>query len=198
MIRGLLLAACALAVDAFQLSATSPALFNGARVVARSRLRAPAVSPLMALKEGPAPTFNLPASTDKTVSLNSMSGKWTVLYFYPKAFTQGCTCQAEDLQKEADQIRKLNAEILGVSVDPVDKLKEFSKAYSLSFPLLSDEGGEIASAYDSVIKIPFIGAVANRKTFIIDPKGQIAYAFDGVKPQGHGEAVIAKLKELQG
>ncbi len=68
------------------------------------------------------------------------------------------------------------ATIMQVSTDLVDKLKEF--------PLLSDEGGKIASAYESVIKIPFIGAVANRQTFIIDPKGAIMHTFESVKVQG--------------
>ena len=115
----------------------------------------------------------------------------------PKAFTQGCTCQAEGFQKDASEIRKLGAEIVGVSTDPVQKLDEFAKAYSLSFPLLSDEKGTTAEAYGSALKIPFVGTFANRKTFIIDPKGQLRFAFDSVDAKKSSTDVIAKLKELR-
>ena len=115
----------------------------------------------------------------------------------PKAFTQGCTCQAEGFQKDASEIRKLGAEIVGVSTDPVSKLDEFAKAYGLTFPLLSDENGKTAEAYGSALKLPFVGTFANRKTFIIDPKSQLRFAFDSVDAKKSSSDVIAKLKELQ-
>jgi len=144
----------------------------------------------------PAPSFSLPSSKG-TTSLTDFKGKWVVLYFYPKVFTQGCTCQAQSMEEEAQAIRALGAEIVGASTDPVDKCIEFSEAYKLSFPLLSDKDGVLAKQYDSAISLPIVGTFANRKTFIINPKGEVAYAFDKVDAKGAGPEVIEQLKKLK-
>ena len=90
-----------------------------------------------------APPFELPNSRGEgstTLEELTKSGKWTVLYFYPGAFTSGCTLEARGFQKEIDNFRALNAQIVGVSVDPVEKNAQFCTAESLDFYMLSDQG----------------------------------------------------------
>lgn len=85
-----------------------------------------------------------------------------MLYFYPGDFTSGCTIEAQNFEKNSGAIRDLGAEIVGISVDSIDKHLDFSKQYGLSFPLLSDNGGKVSAEYGSALKIPFIGTFSNR------------------------------------
>jgi peroxiredoxin len=91
-----------------------------------------------------APTFDLPNSrgTGNTslAQLIASKNKWTVLYFYPGAFTPGCTLEARAFQRDIDQYRQLSAQIVGVSVDPPEKNAQFCSAEGLDFYLLSDTG----------------------------------------------------------
>ena len=76
-----------------------------------------------------APSFELPNSRGEgTTSLQKLvqSGKWTILYFYPGAFTQGCTLEARYFQRDIDEYRKLDTQIVGVSVDPPEKNAQVS------------------------------------------------------------------------
>ena len=145
-----------------------------------------------------APSFSLPSNRGKEISLSDLKGKWTVLYFYPGDFTSGCTIEAQNFEENAAAIRALGAEIVGVSVDSVDKHLDFAKSYGLSFPLLSDVGGKVSSDYGSAIKIPFVGTFSNRQTYLIDPQGNLRWVFTDVQSRlaKHAEEVIAKLKEL--
>ena len=147
----------------------------------------------------PAPSFSLPSNRGKDIALNDLKGKWTVLYFYPGDFTSGCTIEAQNFEKNADAIRALGAEIVGVSVDSVDKHLDFAKSYGLSFPLLSDLGGKVSSEYGSALSIPFVGTFSNRQTYLIDPQGNLRWVFTDVQSRlaKHAEEVISKLKELK-
>lgn len=150
-----------------------------------------------------APDFELPNSRkDGTTSLKELvkSGKWTVLYFYPGAFTSGCTLEARAFQRDIDEYRKLNAQIVGVSVDPVEKNAQFCSAESLDFFMLSDTGGLVSSAYGSALKVPGFGTFSNRQTYVIDPKGQLRWVFTDVESRiaRHSGEVLDKLRELEG
>lgn len=142
-----------------------------------------------------APAFQAMATTDQTITLADLKGSWVVLYFYPKAFTPGCTKEACSLRDGYFGIQKLGAVILGVSFDDVDTLKKFKAEYHLPFELLSDSDKKMAKAYDVM---GLLGLYAKRKTFIIDPKGKIAFVFDTVDSAHHNAQVVDKLEKLIG
>ena len=151
---------------------------------------------------GKAPEFELPNSRGNGVtSLESLtkSGKWTVLYFYPGAFTSGCTLEARGFQKDLEEYRKLNTQIVGVSVDPVEKNAQFCTEEKLDFFMLSDKGGLVSKKYGSALSIPGFGTFSNRQTYIIDPQGQLRWIFTDVESRiaRHSPEVLEKLMDLQ-
>src|ERR1019366_7798416 len=85
-----------------------------------------------------APAFSLPSQEGSPVSHAQAKGKWVVLYFYPKDFTSGCTVEARNFQRDLAKYEKLNAVILGVSLDSVTSHKDFCAKEGLNFKLLSD------------------------------------------------------------
>lgn len=146
----------------------------------------------------PAPTFAL-ESNSGTVTLADYRGKPVVLYFYPEAFTGGCTLEACGLRDDFPVISGHDAVVLGVSVDGLDRLDEFKKEHSLPFTLLSDPDGAVAGRYGSYGITRADGSILNqarRTTFIIDPNGVIAEVFDPVVPATHAEQVVAALERL--
>merc|ERR1712232_479080 len=98
-----------------------------------------------------APEFQLPNTEGNLVNIDKLvsNGKWTVLYFYPGAFTSGCTLEARGFQKDFQQYQNLNAQVVGVSVDPVEKNAQFCSEEKLDFYMLSDKGGAISRKYGS-------------------------------------------------
>jgi thioredoxin-dependent peroxiredoxin len=144
----------------------------------------------------PAPDFTLKSNEGKTVSLKDYRGKWVVLYFYPKDFTSGCTIEAQNFKRDQKAYDKAHAVILGVSVDTAESHKSFCEKEGLSFKLLADTEMTVSEAYGSMMDRPGVKLSA-RNTFIIDPKGNVAKVFIGVKPMPHSEEVLAALAELQ-
>ena len=144
----------------------------------------------------PAPDFTLKSNEGKTVSLKNYKGKWVVLYFYPKDFTSGCTLEAHNFQRDIAKYEAAKAVILGVSVDTADSHQSFCTKEGLSFKLLADTEKTVSEAYDSVMEYQG-NKLSKRNTFIIDPKGNVAKVFIGVKPPAHSEEVLAALAELQ-
>jgi thioredoxin-dependent peroxiredoxin len=144
----------------------------------------------------PAPDFSLTTSDGSHVSLKDYRGKWVVLYFYPKDFTSGCTLEAKNFQHDLAKFEPLNAVVLGVSVDTAQSHKDFCAKEGLNFKLLADPGAKVSTAYGSVMD--YKGEkLAARNTFIINPQGEIAKVFTGVKPAEHSEEVLKALAELQ-
>jgi peroxiredoxin Q/BCP len=148
-----------------------------------------------------APSFELPNSRGNGLtSLESLAkdGKWTVLYFYPGAFTSGCTLEARGFQRDLDQYRTLNAQIVGVSVDAVEKNAQFCSEEKLDFYMLSDKGGNVSKLYGSALSIPGFGTFSNRQTYLIDPKGNLRWVFTDVESHvaRHSAEVLDKLTEL--
>ena len=160
-----------------------------------------ACSPVSAVTELPAvgsaaPAFTLTNNEGKQVSLGDFKGKWVVLYFYPKDFTQGCTIEARNFQRDLAKYEAANAVILGVSVDTADSHKEFCAKEGLNFKLLADTEAKTSAEYGSIME--YNGAkLSARNTFIIDPNGKIAKVFEKVKVQTHSEEVLAALAELK-
>ena len=142
-----------------------------------------------------APQFTLPSQEGKTVSLSDFHGKWVVLYFYPKDFTSGCTLEAHNFQRDLAQYEKLNAVILGVSVDDVNSHKQFCVKEGLSFRLLSDSKHTVSEQYGTLSHAFFTHS--SRNTFLISPDGRIARVFDDVKPDEHSAQVLAAITALQ-
>ncbi|MBM3240536.1 peroxiredoxin [Candidatus Poribacteria bacterium] len=142
----------------------------------------------------PAPDFEVPATNGKTVKLSDCKGSWVVLYFYPKAFTPGCTAESCSLRDSYTDIQQMNAVILGVSLDDIETQQKFKDKHRLQFELLSDQDKNIARAFDV---LGLMGVYAQRKTFIIDPEGKIAYIFDKVNTSKHDVEVKEVLDKLQ-
>ena len=143
-----------------------------------------------------APGFNLTTNEGKQVNLSDFKGKWVVLYFYPKDFTQGCTIEAHNFQRDLAKYEAVNAVILGVSVDSADSHKEFCAKEGLNFKLLADTDAKVSEQYGSVME--YNGAkLSARNTFIIDPQGKVVKVFEKVKVAAHSEEVLAALATLQ-
>jgi peroxiredoxin Q/BCP len=144
----------------------------------------------------PAPDFRLPDQTGKLHSLADYAGRWLVLYFYPKDDTPGCTTQACNFRDDIARIRKLGAEVVGVSLDDTASHAAFAKKHGLPFPLLADEGGAVAASYGALRDL-MVMKMAKRVTFIIDPQGRVAQRYLNVDPKAHAAEVVADLERLQ-
>jgi peroxiredoxin Q/BCP len=144
----------------------------------------------------PAPDFSLATSDGSQVSLKDYRGKWVVLYFYPKDFTSGCTMEARNFQRDLADYEGAGAVVLGVSVDTAQSHKDFCAKEGLNFKLLADPDAKVSTEYGSVMD--YKGSkLAARNTFIINPKGEIAKVYTGVKPAEHSEQVLKDLAELK-
>ena len=144
----------------------------------------------------PAPDFSLTTGDGSQVSLKDFKGKWIVLYFYPKDFTSGCTMEAHNFQRDLSKYQDAGAVILGVSVDTAQSHKDFCAKEGLNFKLLADPDAKVSTEYGSVMD--YKGSkLAARNTFIINPKGEIAKVYTGVKPVEHSDQVLKDLAELK-
>ncbi len=118
------------------------------------------------LKVGdPAPSFNAKTFENKDFELSSQKGHYTVLYFYPKAGTPGCTKQACAFRDNIQKIKDLGAEVYGISADSVQEQMDFHKKHSLAFTLLADPDDKIINSYGA--KMPLL-KMSRRWTFVLD------------------------------
>lgn len=147
-----------------------------------------------------APAFCLPNQDETEICLRDLSGKWIVLYFYPKDNTPGCTTEACEFTEAMPAFEDLDAVILGVSPDSPKKHTNFIEKKDLKITLLADEDKELCELY-KVWQLKknygkeYMGVV--RSTFIISSDGVIAAAWDKVRVKDHVANVKAKLEELQ-
>lgn len=132
--------------------------------------------------------------------LSDYSGRWLVLYFYPKDSTPACTTEGLDFNALLPKFRRAQAEILGVSRESVKSHQNFCAKQGFAFDLVSDPDETLCQAF-GVIKPKklygrdYIGI--ERSTFLIDPAGRVAQAWRGVRVPGHAEAVLETLKQAR-
>ncbi len=154
----------------------------------------------MALEAGTkAPEFEAQADGGESIKLSDLKGKWTVLYFYPKDNTSGCTKEACSFRDNLEDITKLGTTVIGVSPDSVKSHDNFKAKHELNFKLISDKDKIICNAYDIMGEKKMYGRTymgVIRTTYIINPKLEIAHTYNKVKVAGHVEELMEKLKEL--
>lgn len=150
------------------------------------------------LKEGdPAPDFELPAHDGSVVRLSDFKGKIVVLYFYPRAMTSGCTREAQRFNELLEEFEKHDAVVLGVSNDPVDKIKRFADKLGLKFKLLSDAENKVIEEY-GVLRRRGDKVSANRVTFIISPDGRIVKILKNIRPaEKHADLALEEVKKIR-
>jgi len=148
----------------------------------------------------PAPDFALPATDGSTVRLSDLRGKKVVLYFYPKDDTPGCTKEACSFRDNLGVLQSMGVVVLGISPDSVTSHQRFAQKYGLSFPLLADEGAQVATLYGVWKEKQQYGRTymgIERTTFLIDENGIVRRVFPKVKVDGHVEEVIEAIRSLE-
>jgi peroxiredoxin Q/BCP len=148
-----------------------------------------------------APDFELESDDGKHMSLADFRGKWLVLYFYPRDNTPGCTREAHDFSEAVPRLRKLGAEVAGVSKDSIKSHCGFRDKIGITFPLLSDPDLATHRAYGAWGTKTMYGKKVEgtiRSTFLIDPEGAIARVWGSVKVDGHAGKVIEAIEASSG
>ena len=142
-----------------------------------------------------APDFSLPDQDGKQHRLTDYTGKWLVLYFYPRDDTPGCTQEACAFRDDMQQLTALGAEVVGVSLDDSSSHATFAQKYHLPFPLLADKSADVAARYGVLLNLGLF-KVARRYTFLINPQGKISKVYDKVETSRHSREIIEDLKLL--
>jgi len=148
-----------------------------------------------------APDFELPDQDGEPVRLSSLRGRTVVVYFYPKADTPGCTTQACSIRDRGAEYAATasGVRVMGISPDPVKKVKKFHDKQSLNFTLLADEDHAVCDAYGVWVEKSMYGKTymgAQRATFIVDAKGVIAHVIPKASPKTHDDEVLKALEQL--
>lgn len=153
-----------------------------------------------ALKPGaPAPDFTTEASLAgqpfKFALAEALKAGPVVLYFYPAAFTHGCTLEAHDFAEATDQFKALGATVIGVSHDSIDTLNKFSVSECRNkFAVASDADQKISKAYDAVL---LMTSYSSRTSYVIAPDGKILYAYSALNPDKHVANTMAAVAKWQ-
>jgi peroxiredoxin Q/BCP len=143
-----------------------------------------------------APDFTLPDQDGGSVALRDLRGRRVVLYFYPKADTPGCTTQACGIRDRAADYEAAGVTVLGVSPDPVDRIKKFHDKQSLNFTLLADADHSVAERYGVWVEKTNYGKTymgVQRATFLIDEDGVVHHVIPKAAPKTHDDEVLAAL-----
>ena len=149
----------------------------------------------------PAPDFALPDETGTVHRLADQRGRWTIVYFYPKDDTPGCTVEACEFRDANETIHERGADVWGISPQGAKSKRAFREKFGLPFLLLADEDHAVAEAYGSWVEKQNYGKTymgVARTTFLVGPDGRIARTWPKVKPEGHAAEVLAALDEAQG
>ncbi len=142
-----------------------------------------------------APDFTTPATLAGqpfTFALaDALKSGPVVLYFYPAAFTRGCTIEAHEFAEATEKFKALGATVIGVSHDPIDTLNKFSISECRSkFAVASDADHKISKAYDAVL---FMTPYSSRTSYVIAPTGKIIYAYSALSPEKHVENTLTAV-----
>ena len=145
------------------------------------------------------PTFAEHAATSgKIVSSDSLTGSFTVLYFYPKDSTPGCTTESQDFSGLHDEFVAHNCQIFGVSRDSLKSHENFKAKHGMPFELISDPDETLCSLFDVMRMKNMYGKQVRgveRSTFLIAPDGTLIAEWRKVKVQGHALEVLNTLKQ---
>ncbi len=139
-----------------------------------------------------APGFCLPDANNSKVCLKDYTGRWIVLYFYPKDNTSGCTKEAIDFSTSVKDFTKMGAIIIGISPDSTTSHFNFINKHNLKIVLLSDTDHKVLKKYGVWQKKKLYGREyygVVRTTFVIDPKGKVKQVWSRVKVAGHVDTV---------
>lgn len=145
------------------------------------------------------PDFHLPATSSKDVVLSALKGWNVVLFFYPKDSTPGCTLEGQQFRDAADEYKKEKTVILGVSRDSLKSHENFKEKQCFPFELISDADEELCKLFDVIKLKNMYGKQVlgiERSTFLIDKQGVLRQEWRKVKPEGHAEAVLFAVKQL--
>lgn len=146
-----------------------------------------------------APEFTAQDQFGETHTLSDYTGKWLMLYFYPKDDTPGCTKEACAIRDAWTDFHDAGISVLGVSKDSAESHKKFAEKYSLPFPLLSDEDRKILESYAAWGEKKMYGRAYMgilRITYLINPDGVIAKVYPKVKPADHAKQILEDIKVL--
>ncbi len=127
------------------------------------------------------------------LSSSELVGGKTVLYFYPKDDTPGCTKEACAFRDRMDDYEQASIKVYGVSLDSPESHREFREKYGLNFPLLTDEDGRAADALGLLGEKGY----ANRTTFLLDSDGTISKVYPEVSPETHADEILSDAAEIQ-
>ncbi|ELZ45821.1 alkyl hydroperoxide reductase/ thiol specific antioxidant/ Mal allergen [Halorubrum californiense DSM 19288] len=146
-----------------------------------------------------APAITLTDHRGETVTVDPAAAKYTVVYFYPRADTPGCTAEACSFRDEWGAFEDADVAVVGISDDPVDDLEPFAAEYDLPFTLLSDPDGEVSGAYDSYGEKQMFGNTFDgvfRNTYVLDEEGTVVLAYEGVSPEDHAVEILDDVRAL--
>ena len=139
------------------------------------------------------PNVEFITENGERLAAGDLSGQKTVLYFYPKDGTPGCTKEACAFRDRMDDYGQADIQVYGVSLDSPESHRQFREKHNLNFPLLTDEGGRASEA---------LGVLrenrerANRVTFLLDPDGKIAKVYPEVSPETHADDILKDAAAL--
>src|SRR5918994_2092554 len=139
------------------------------------------------------PDVELTTESGEHIGTGELKGQTTVLYFYPKDDTPGCTKEACAFRDRMADYERADIQVYGVSLDSPESHRRFREKYNLNFPLLTDEGGRAADAL-GVLREG--GETANRVTFLLDPGGRIARVYPEVSPETHADEILEDAASL--
>lgn len=146
------------------------------------------------------PSFKCPTTGDKSIKSSQLKGQITVLYFYPKDSTPGCTREGQDFKANNLKFKRTGAVIYGISRDNIKSHEKFKEKQSFPFDLISDEDETLCKLFDVIKMKNMYGKKVlgiERSTFIIDTKGKLVQEWRKVKVDGHVEEVLAAVKSLK-
>jgi len=146
-----------------------------------------------------APEFELQNQDGDPIALSAYEGQRVVVYFYPRANTEGCTTEACGFRDRWDEYAERDVAVLGISDDPVEDLADFAGEYDLPFELLSDPEGEVSLLYESYGEKKMFGNTFDgvfRNTYVVGPDGDVELAYEGVDPEAHADEILADLDDL--
>ncbi|MBK0328360.1 peroxiredoxin [Rhodobacteraceae bacterium F11138] len=146
-----------------------------------------------------APEFTLPRDGGSFVSLSEMQGQATVLFFYPRDNTPGCTKESIGFSEHLQAFAESGAQVMGISKDSVTSHEKFAAKHGLTMPLLSDEAGSVCEDYGVWVEKKMYGKTfmgIERSTFLIDRDLRIAQVWRKVRVPGHVEQVLQAVQAM--